>query len=408
MRLLVVTQYFWPENFRINDLVDALRARGHEVVVVTGLPNYPAGRFYPGYGLRTWHRYRESYRGARVLRFPILARGRGSAIRLFANYVSFALSASMLAPLCCRGPFDAIFVHEPSPITVALPALVLKWTKKAPLLLWVLDLWPESVAAASNVRSPFLLRWIDRLVRFIYRRCDRVLVQSRSFMEYVQLQGVTDAQLGYFPSWAEAVFCESTRRANAALPRMPGGFRIVFTGNIGYAQDFPSVLSAAERLKTHPDIHWIVLGDGRMANSVRKEVAERGLTGQFHLLGSHPLETMPQFLAQADAALVSLRGEPIFARTIPAKIQSYLACARPILAMLDGEGARVIEEAGAGLVGPAGNPDRLAANVLELYRMSARERSRLGRAGRDYYDREFAREAMVSRLESWLAELAPR
>jgi glycosyltransferase involved in cell wall biosynthesis len=219
---------------------------------------------------------------------------------------------------------------------------------------------------------------------------------------------VTDAQLGYFPSWAEAVFSEPARRIEAALPRMPEGFRIVFTGNIGSAQDFPSILAAAERLKTYPDIHWIILGDGRMADSVKKEIAQRDLSRQFHLLGSYPLETMPQFLAQADAALVSLKREPIFARTIPAKIQSYLACACPIVAMLDGEGARIITEAGAGVVGPPENPDRLAANVLELYRMSADERSRLGRAGRNYYQREFDREAMVGRLESWLAELAPR
>jgi hypothetical protein len=144
VRLLVVTQYFWPENFRVNDLVDALVARGHEVVVATGLPNYPGGSFHPGYGLLAWRRYRERYRGARVVRFPLLPRGGAGAARLFANYLSFAISASLLAPLWCRGRFDAIFVHEVSPITVALPALVMKWLKRTPMLLWVLDLWPEA------------------------------------------------------------------------------------------------------------------------------------------------------------------------------------------------------------------------------------------------------------------------
>jgi glycosyltransferase involved in cell wall biosynthesis len=258
------------------------------------------------------------------------------------------------------------------------------------------------VAAAGNVRSPLILRLIDRLVRFIYRHCDRVLVQSSGFVDYVRRQGVTEKQLGYLPSWAEAVFSAPADEA-PALPALPDGFRIVFTGNIGSAQDFPSILAAAESLKAHADIHWIIVGDGRMADAVKKEIAQRGLSERVHMLGSHPLEAMPRFLALADAALVSLKREPIFALTIPAKIQSYLACGCPIVAMLDGEGARLVAEAGAGLTGPAEDPEALAANVLKLHDMGADERARLGRCGRDYYAREFARDAIVARLEGWLA-----
>jgi glycosyltransferase involved in cell wall biosynthesis len=180
----------------------------------------------------------------------------------------------------------------------------------------------------------------------------------------------------------------------------------MFAGNIGAAQDFPSLLSAAERLRAYPDIHWVILGGGREADWVRKEVVARGLSAQVHLLGSFPVDAMPAFYAQSDCLLVSLKRDPIFALTIPAKIQSYLAGGRPIVGMLDGEGARVIAEAGAGLSGPAEDPAALADNVLRLYRLPADARARMGAAGRACYEREFARDVLISSLEQWLEEAA--
>lgn len=403
MRVLVVSQYFWPENFRINDLAQHLRERGHEVTVLTGQPNYPDGRFFSGYGwLRKW---RETYQGAEILRCPLLPRGRGHWFRLAFNYVSFALSASVLAPFRCRGRYDAIFVYEPSPITVALPALLLRALGRGPVLLWVLDLWPESVAAASGVRSPLVLGAVARAVRFIYRRCDLVLVQSQGFVDRVQALGAAPDKVRYFPSWAEEVFFRRVSEGDLdGLPALPTGFRVMFTGNIAVAQDFPNLLAAAELLKSHPDIHWVVIGEGRMAQWVRSEVAERGLAGQVHLLGSFPVERMPAFCAQADCLLVTLKRDPILALVIPAKIQAYLACGRPIIGMLDGEGARLIAQAGAGFVGPTGDPAALAENVLRMYRLPAEERARMGKAGYEYARREFSPEQLVSRLEEWMRE----
>lgn len=397
MNLLVVTQYYRPETFRINDLVAALRSRGHSVTVLTGQPNYPGGRHYPGYGW--WRPWREDDGGVRVLRCPLVPRGRGGGLRLAINYLSFALVASVLAPFRCRERFDAIFVYEPSPITVALPALVVKAVTGAPVVLWVLDLWPESVAAAGGVRSERVLGAIDRLVRFIYRHCDRVLVQSRAFIPRVQRQGVSDAQVGYFPSWADAV----EPSAAPSLPVLPAGFKVMFTGNIGVAQDFGTILDAAERLAVHPDLHWIIVGDGRQADWVRAEVSRRGLERCFHLVGSFPVEAVPPLLAQADAALVTLKSDPIFALTIPAKIQTYLASGCALVGALDGEPARVVAESGAGRVGPAEDAQALADNVAALYRMSPAERSALGAAAREYYRREFERDHLMQRLESILA-----
>lgn len=400
MNILIVSQYFWPENFRINDMALALKERGHQVTVLTGTPNYPNGRFFDGYNW--FSRTRETWQGVEIRRCPLIPRGKGGGLRLALNYLSFALSASLLGPWKCPGKFDAIFVHEPSPITVALPALVLRRLRGTPVLLWVLDLWPESVAAAGSVRSPFVLGLINRLVRFIYRHCDRVLVQSRGFIERVIAQGAPADKVLYFPSWAEAVFTQPVNAPSSIT--LPQGFRVVFAGNIGAAQDFETILDAAELLRNEKEIHWVVVGDGRMAGGVKQQVLARNLTATVHLTGSHPLQAMPSLFAAADALLVTLKQDPIFALTIPGKIQSYLACGRPIVGMLDGEGARVLQESGAAMVSPSGDARALAANVLALHRTQREERERMGQSGREYYRQHFERDRLMTQLERWFEQ----
>lgn len=404
MRILIVSQYFWPENFRINDLALGLKEKGHQVAVLTGIPNYPDGRFFPGYGV--FKKRAEGYHGIRVVRVPLIPRGKGGAIRLSLNYLSFALCASILAPFLCRGKVDMIFVYEPSPITVGLPAIVMKKVKSAPIVFWVQDLWPESLSATGSVRSPRVLKWVERLVCFIYRHCDRILVQSRAFFSPIEKLGVDTDRIEYFPNSAEELYkpviVEQDAPERAALSN---GFRVMFAGNIGAAQDFSTILEAAEKLKDFPDIHWIIVGDGRMRPWVETQIEERGLTKTFHLLGRHPVELMPRFFSLADVMLVTLKKEYIFSLTIPAKVQSYLACAKPVIAALDGEGARVIEESGAGLTCPAENPDALAEVVLAMYRMSETECINMGLRGRSYFDRHFERTMLLDRLAGWMKEL---
>lgn len=404
MKILIVSQYFWPENFRINDLAAELCKRGHSVSVLTGMPNYPSGRFQAGYG---WTGpYREFHEGVEIFRCPLVRRGRGGRLRLALNYLSFAVAAT-LRVLWRRRHYDVIFVHEPSPLTVALPAIALKLVSRVPILLWVLDLWPESVSATEAIRSPRILRWIERMVQMIYRHCDRILVQSRAFIAHVEQQRVPSGKILYFPSWAESLY--ETSGDPLPLPNgieLPEGFRVMFAGNIGAAQDFGTILTAAERLKAREDIHWIILGDGRMFRWVEQEVARRELGRTVHLLGRHTLESMPAFYAQADAMLVTLRREPIFALTIPGKIQSYLAAGRPILAALDGEGARIIQEAGAGSVVPAEYPEALADVVKKMAHMSRETREHMGRRGAAYYAAHFERSMLFDRLEHWMRELA--
>lgn len=402
MRLLVVSQYFWPENFRINELVSNLIKRGHSVTVLTGRPNYPQGEVFEEY--RQNAAAFAQYHGAEVLRVPLRPRGKGN-LRLVLNYWSFVFWGSLLGPWLLRGrSFDAIFVFETSPITSALPALLLRRLKRAPLAMWVLDLWPDTLSAVGVVRSPRVLGWVGHLVRFIYKRCDRILAQSRAFFPAIERWSDGRDRVRYLPAWAEAVFEGATTEATVAPELTPyrDRFNVMFAGNMGEAQDFPAILDAAESLRERRDIRWLIVGDGRMTDWVRDELTRRGLDEHVILLGRFPLERMPAFFAGADALLVSLRAEPIFAMTIPGKVQTYLAAGKPVLGMLDGEGARVIQDAKAGLVCPAGDGRALARQVEALAAMDAVARKRMGEQGRRYCQQEFGRDQVINRLEQLL------
>jgi glycosyltransferase involved in cell wall biosynthesis len=404
LRLLIVTQYFWPENFRINDLAAEMVRRGHQVDVLTGWPNYPDGRVFDEF--RKCHRDFDEYQGAQIVRVPMLPRGKGG-VRLLLNYLTFAVSASLLGPWRLRGrQFDAILAYEPSPITVGIPAVVFRAFKKAPLAFWVLDLWPETLQAIGAVRSSILLHLVGKLVASIYNRCDLILAQSKSFVPAITKYAGKDANIKYFPSWSDFAFNAGDVEAATEIPVKQDSFNILFAGNIGEAQDFPAILAAAERLKDYSNIRWLIVGDGRMAGWLAKEIKARGLEACVSMPGRYPVERMPSFFKHADALLVSLKDEPIFALTIPGKLQSYLAAGIPVLAMLNGEGADVIRNANAGLACPAGDATQLVQAVLELVAMSKDERQQLGKNGLAYAEKEFNREILMNRLENWFVELA--
>lgn len=410
LRILIVSQYFWPENFRVNDLTEELARRGHRVTVLTGKPNYPEGKIFPAYRIDPGAFAR--FGSVPVVRVPIIPRG-GSSVRLALNYLSFALAASLLGSWKLRSqPFDAIFVFQTSPITAALPAALLRRLKRAPMLMWILDLWPDTLAAIGVVRSPRLMELVGRLVRFVYANCDRILVQSRAFIPKVATLAGGDQKIRYFPGWAEAIFDpQGDGASHGVAPELEPfaeDFKVVFAGNIGEAQDFPAILDAVDALRETPGLRWVIVGDGRAAAQVREEIARRRLGEKIVLLGRFPLDRMPAFFAGADALLVTLRKERIWSMTIPGKVQSYLAAGKPLLAMLDGEGGRVIEEAGAGLVSPAGDGAKLAVQVQRLMAMDARARSAMGRRGADYGRRQFDRRLLVDALERWIDETRAR
>ena len=404
MRILVVSQYFWPENFRINDLVKEWVQRGHQVTVLTGVPNYPLGSVFEDYRLKP-SAFAE-YEGARVIRVPMLPRGHGD-FRLVLNYLSFVVGASIFGPWYLRGiSVDVIFVFEPSPVTVGLPAILFSNLKKASVVFWVLDLWPETLVAMDEVRSPWILASVGRMVRFIYNRCAFVLGQSRGFVASIAKYCDDKNKILYFPSWAEDVFADETVDLAPEIPQKDNVFTVIFAGNIGEAQDMPAVLKAAEWLKDNPAIRWIIVGDGRKSEWLKSEVIRRDLQDQVLLPGRFPVERMPSFYAHSDALLVSLKSDPVFSMTIPGKVQSYLLVGKPIVGMLDGEGAAVISDANAGLSCDAGDAVGLAEAVLTLAAMTPEQRKQLGLNGQKYAQQEFGRSQLMDRLEALLGEAA--
>jgi colanic acid biosynthesis glycosyl transferase WcaI len=402
VNILIVSQYFWPENFRINDLTQELVQLGHRVTVLTGIPNYPVGNIFEAYkNDKDAFAY---YEGAEVVRVPMLARGKG-VVRLFLNYLSFVIGGCLYGPWRLRGQkVDVIFVFGLSPITLALPAILLGRLKRVPVVLLVLDLWPESLAAIGVIRSPRVLDWVGYIVKFIYERCTLILGQSHSFVGSIAERCSNKEKIRYFPSWAEEVFNQPDLVPAPEVPVLDGVFNVVFAGNVGDAQDFPSILDAAETLKNNPSIRWLVVGDGRRSAWLQVEVIRRGLQCNVVLLGRFTVERMPSFYAHADALLVSLKKDPIFSMTIPGKVQSYLMSGLPLLGMLDGEGAQVIIDSNAGLACAAGDGSGLAAAVLQLAATSTEQRHQLGLQGRAYAQQEFGRDLLVGRLDELLRE----
>ena len=402
--MLVVTQYFWPETFRINELATMLVARGHQVTVLTGVPNYPSGELFPEYVMspRAFDRFGD----IDVVRVPMIRRGT-SRLRLVLNYFSFAASASFFGPVRLRGrPFDVIFTYEPSPITVGIPAAVLRRTTSARSCLWILDLWPETPRALGMLPVRPLVALVEWMVRRIYRATDLLLVQSPGFVEAVRGYAGQKARIEYFPSWADAVFDAELPALAPEVPLASGSFDIVFAGNIGEAQDFGTILDAAQLLRDRPDVRFVVVGDGRQLPWVASEVARRGLASTVLLVGRHPVERMPEFFAHADALLVCLRPDDVFAMTIPAKVQAYMASGKPIIAVLDGEGADAVRRWECGVVVRPGDGSGLARAVAALSDADERERARMGENGRNGALVEFNRDVLVDRLESWLLELS--
>lgn len=400
LRVLVVSQYFWPENMRINNLVEGFVAKGHDVTVLTGFPNYPEGKKFADYK-NDPEKFSE-YCGAEIIRVPMLARGKNS-LSLALNYLSFFVSASVIGPWLLRGKkFDSIFVYAVSPIMAAIPALVLGWLKKSPVFVWVLDLWPETLSAVGIIRNPRLLSLVGTMVSFIYNRTDYLLMQSRSFDDNVRkycTKPVSDERLVYFPSWAEDDFSAGASEASDLIEADDSVFTVVFAGNIGEAQDFPAILKAAEIVGNDIAVRWVIVGDGRMSEWLRDEVAARGLTNIL-LLGRHSLEKMPPLFAKADALLVSLKTNEVFEKTIPGKVQAYLASGRPVIAMIDGEAARVVSESGAGMACSSGDSVALADIVRTMAKLDPAQREEMGTAGNAFYTSNFSKDRLFDRLET--------
>lgn len=395
MKILFVCQYFYPEVFRGNDIAFHWAEQGHQVHVVSGIPNYPDGRFHDGYGL--FKRRHEVVNGVKVTRLPIIPRG-NNKIMLMLNYFSYLFVAWvwMLFHTMFH-KYDRVFVQQLSPVMMSAPGVLYKRLRKVPLYTWVLDLWPESLTAAGGINNKYVLAFFRHYVKSEYKHSDKILISSRSFEKSILEYGNYKDKIVYYPQWSDG--SDGALIAPTITPSIPDGFKLMFAGAVGEAHGFECTMKAALLTKEHKDIKWIIVGDGRRLDWVKSFVKENGLEETVFMLGRFPAETMPWFFKQADVMLVTLGDDPLFKLYAPAKISSYMASAKPIVAVLNGEGAEVIKDADCGWSLAAGDAEGFAKLAIELSQKEKAELEAKGANAAKYYNEHFVKEKCLRKLD---------
>lgn len=396
MKLLVVCQHYYPEPFRVNDLCEELVRRGHEVMVVTGEPNYPEGVIYKGY--EKHQKSDEEINGVKVHRCHVIPRRTGAVYRLL-NYFSYPYTANRFIKNCALSdgkPFDVVFVNQLSPVMMAEPAITYKKKYGVPVVMYCLDLWPESLIAGGVRRGSLIYHIFHRISKRIYRAMDRILVASRMFRGYLEREfGVEDGVIGFLPQYAEELF----ERLPYRDPDGTGNF--VFAGNIGAVQCVDTILGAAGKLRDRA-VHFHIVGGGTDLERL-KGIAEGKRLNNVTFYGRRPLEEMPEFYAKADAMLVTLQADPVLSLTLPGKVQSYMAAGKPIIGAINGETAEVIREAKCGYCGPAESVDDLVRNIYRF--MDNENKGQMGANARAFYEKHFARQKFMDKLEDELRKI---
>lgn len=401
-KILFVCQYFYPETFRGNDIAFHLAEEGHDVHVVTGIPNYPKGKFFPGYGL--FKKRHEVINGVRVTRLPLVPRGEDNKIMLMLNFFSFFIVGwfwMLFHALWHK--YDLVFCQQLSPVMMSSPAVLYKKIRHVPLYTWVLDLWPESLTAAGGINNKYILGFFNLFVKSEYKNSDKILTSSKSFDQSILKYGDYKDKVIYYPQWSDGA--SNASGLNFALPEKlqefssNGDFIVMFAGAVGEAHGMECNMQAALKTKEYKNIKWVIVGDGRRLDWVRSFVKENGIEETVITLGRFPSETMPLFFEKADVMLVSLTDSPLFNMYSPAKIASYMAAERPIIAALNGEGGEVIKTAECGWNVKAGDSDGLAKLVIALSQTDKQELAVKGQKGKAYYDKFFTKDECLKKLD---------
>lgn len=401
--ILVLSQYFHPEPFRINDMCLEWVKRGYKVTVVTGIPNYPQGKFYKGY---SWFKgRREDWNGVRIIRIPLIPRGH-SSLGLVLNYFSFVVSG-FFWKCFTKVKADYVFMFEVSPMTQCLVGVWYAKRRKIPCYLYVQDLWPENVEIVTGIHNKVILGSIGKMVDYIYKRCDHIFATSPSFVTEIQKRCAEREKdkVTYWPQYAEEFYQPVERnRAFALSPEIPndGSFKIIFTGNIGQAQGLDILPKAAASLKGK-NLCFVIVGDGRNKADFVNQIEEYGVSEMFLMIDRQPAERIPAMLCCCDAAFVSFMDNPLFAKTIPAKLQSYMACGMPIIASASGETKRVIEEADCGLCCGIGDVVQLSEKIQMFMALSFDERERVGKNARRYYEDNFRKQKLMDEIKEFFS-----
>ncbi len=400
--ILIVSQCFYPERIRINDIAAALAGRGYRVTAITGIPNYPQGKFFNGYGF--FKKRTERHDGVDIIRIPLLPRGHYIAT-LALNYLSFAISGFFWARFT-HLEADIVFNYESSPVTQALPAVWYAKRRKIPAVVYVLDPWPESVRDAGGFTSPFILRPLGAVTNYIYRKSDLILAMSRDFKSLILARGVPESKIRYWPQYAEEFYRPAGQgEAHAAEIPRDGALNLLFAGNLGKAQGLEVLPEAAAILKKKDArVRFNIMGDGRFKETLIRLIKEKNVGDCFNFIKPCPAPKVKEYMSVCDASLITLAKAELFAMIVPAKVQSSLACGVPVIVCSDGECRRVIEEAGAGLGCGAGDGAALAETILKFAATPEEKRKAMGRSGRGYFESHFEKEKLLDDLEEYLKE----
>lgn len=398
-KILVVSQYFFPEQFRINDICSQWVKRGYDVTVLTGIPNYPQGDYYEGYSLLK--KRKETYNGMNIVRLPLIPRKKNS-VMLGMNYLSFVVSGEMWK-IFHREKFDAVFIYEVSPMTQALPAV--RYAKKMgiPCYIYVMDLWPENFQIITGITNKFIINHINKMTDYIYRHCNKIFTASKSFRNNIINRGVNESKVIFWPQYAENFY----KPVQETLNLIPDDDRlkITFAGNVGIAQGLEILPDVALKLKKmNLKVLFVLVGDGRFKPELKVKVEEKEVENYFLFLDPIPATDIPKLMNSSDFSLVSLKKDDIFQMTIPAKLQSSMACGAPILLWADGEAQQVVIEAQSGLVSPAGDVEKAFDSVNAALRLDKGQLKHMGENSRRYYETKYERKYLLDMMDKYFNE----
>lgn len=402
-RILVVTQHFWPENFRINDIVEGFLQDGLEVDVLCGLPNYPKGEWFEGYSARgPWE---EHFGTAQVFRAREWPRKGNTSVNIFLNYVSWPLYAATALDRL-PGGYDAVFCFNTSPVLMCWPAIRYAQKHRIPFTNYVLDIWPENLYSVLPVKNALLRKLAQGVSDALYKKADRLIAMSEPLQQRLcQRTGKPPRAVKVIPQYCED-FYAVPQRDEALESRFAGRFNLVFTGTFTPAQSLDMVLRAVleARQAGADQLHLLLVGDGMSRESLQTLARELNAGDAVTFYGSVPAKEVPKFTTLADALLISLSDSPDLGLTVPGKLASYMAAGKPVVASMNGAGYAAVQESGGGLVSPACDQHALAGNLLQLYRMDAAQRAQLGARAKAYYQAHYHRAELLRQLETFILQ----
>lgn len=401
--ILVISQYFYPEQFRINDICNEWINRGYKVTVVTGIPNYPKGKFYDGYGY--FKKCTENWNGIDIIRIPLIPRG-NSAVQLALNYLSFVVSGFFWKLFTKIKP-DEVFVYEVSPMSQALVGVWLAKRRKIPCYLYVMDLWPENFEYITGIHNKFVIEPINAMVRYIYKRCDKIFVSSRGFIKRVEEKCAVPEKIAYWPQYAEEFYVNKSigevSKESISI-REENKFQILFAGNIGEAQGLNILVDAAVLLKEagRQDVQFCLVGDGRYKETLMENVFENNVGEMFAFYPRVPAEMISDLFAQIDAGLICLSKSDVFSITLPAKTQTCLACGKPLVVSADGEIHDVIKESGCGVAACAGDAQDLVDKIIQMLCMSDEQLCQMSKNAVEYFKNNYDKKMVLDIMDKYL------